>query len=180
MNPLEKLPILIAATPVWEWTGWDLGLSGVRGGSGSMEGTSPITVSLSTHLVRTKMASLDLEREQKEVCRRFGATWLGCPPDSKVGISKNVEPGIFPLNGFREPPSGGTAGWYIWAGEVLSTDPNFFQPLHVVHLTNRCPVVLQYLGLPPGWRFLLANKYEDVWYDASLLGKSDWDKVSKP
>jgi len=23
MNPLEPLPTLIAATPLWEWTGWD-------------------------------------------------------------------------------------------------------------------------------------------------------------
>ena len=25
------------------------------------------------------------------------------------------------------------------------------------------------LALPPGWRFLLAPDYEDVWYDPSLL-----------
>jgi hypothetical protein len=25
------------------------------------------------------------------------------------------------------------------------------------------------LGLPPGWRFLIAPGYLDVWYDASLL-----------
>jgi|SRR6267143_183156 len=126
------------------------------------------------------MAGLDLERQQKEVCRRFGATWFGCAPDLKVGVSKNVKTGIFPLNGFREPPSDDTSGWYVWAGEALSTDPNFFQPLHAVHLTNRCPVVLNYVGLPPGWRFLLAAKYEDVWYDASLLDKSDSEKPSTP
>jgi hypothetical protein len=26
-----------------------------------------------------------------------------------------------------------------------------------------------YLALPPGWRFLIAPDYEDVWFDESLL-----------
>src|SRR2546426_6037044 len=97
------------------------------------------------------MASLDLERQQKEVCRRFGTTWFGCSPDLKVGISQNVNTGTFPLNGFREPPSGGTAGGDIWGGEGLSTHPKFFEPLHRVYLMKRWPGVLPYLGLPPRW-----------------------------
>ena len=28
---------------------------------------------------------------------------------------------------------------------------------------------LPYLGLAPGWRFLIAPGYEDVWYDEKLL-----------
>ena len=32
-----------------------------------------------------------------------------------------------------------------------------------------CPEVLEFLGLPPGYRFLLAIDYVDVWYDPSLL-----------
>ncbi|WP_459166268.1 hypothetical protein [Sinorhizobium meliloti] len=26
--------------------------------------------------------------------------------------------------------------------------------------------------MPPGWRFLIANGYEDVWYDETLLSPS--------
>src|SRR2546426_6065158 len=104
------------------------------------------------------MASLDLERQQKEVCRRFGTTWFGSSPDLKVGISQNVNTGTFPLNGFREPPSGGTAGWDILAGEGLSTHPNLFQTLHVVQLLKRGPGVLPYLGLPPRRRVFLSDK----------------------
>lgn len=62
-----------------------------------------------------------------------------------------------------------TTGWYIWAGEEFSTDPDFFVPLHVKHLNEWCPVVLKYLSLAPGWRFLVTNDYEDVWQDKSLL-----------
>src|SRR2546426_9511691 len=117
------------------------------------------------------MASLDTERQQKEVCRRFGATWFGCLPDLKVGISKNVKPGIFPLNGLREPPSGDTTGWYIWAGEVWSTDPSFFQPLHALHLTNRCPAVLKYVGLPPGLAVLTCRQVRGRLVRCDLAGQ---------
>src|SRR6266567_6634911 len=62
-----------------------------------------------------------------------------------------------------------TSGWYIWAGEQLSDDPDFFVPLHVEHLAMSCPAAIPYLALPPGWRFLVAPGYEDVWPDQSLL-----------
>lgn len=75
-----------------------------------------------------------------------------------------------PLNGLRRSPHADTTGWYIWAGEELSDDPDFFVPLHVEHLADWCPEVIKYLGLPPGWRFLTDRAdYEDVWKDESLL-----------
>jgi hypothetical protein len=46
---------------------------------------------------------------------------------------------------------------------------DFFVPTHAAHLTEYRPICLPYLALPPGWRFLLAPGYEDVWYDESLL-----------
>lgn len=55
------------------------------------------------------------------------------------------------------------------AGEILSKAPDFFVPLHIGHLKDWYPSVLKYLGLPPGWRFLIAPGYEDVWFDAGLL-----------
>src|SRR5262249_4805049 len=33
--------------------------------------------------------------------------------------------------------------------------PNFFVPLHVSHLAEWCPAALKFLGLAPGWRFLI-------------------------
>ena len=41
--------------------------------------------------------------------------------------------------------------------------------MHLEHLFGRCQRVLPYLALPPGWRFLIADGYEDVWRDDSLL-----------
>jgi hypothetical protein len=40
----------------------------------------------------------------------------------------------------------------------------------VSHLGDWCPTAIPYLGLPPGWRFLIASDHEEVWFDESLLG----------
>ena len=110
-----------------------------------------------------------IENEQKEVCEKYGVAYCPSPPDMKLGIALNVREGVMPINGLRHPPEGDTTGWYIWAGEELSNAPDFFKPLHVEHLSEWCPQVHKYLGLPPGWRFLVAGDYEDGWYDESLL-----------
>jgi hypothetical protein len=106
----------------------------------------------------------------KEICKKYGVSYCRGPLNLKVGISENVKAGVFPVNGLRHPPQGDTTGWYIWAGgEIPQDDLNFFSPLHVIHLEERCPDIIKYLGLPPGWRFLFAPDYEDVWEDISLL-----------
>ena len=111
----------------------------------------------------------DLYKLQLETCEKHGADFVASPAHPKVGISKNVKENVYPLNALRHPVEGETSGWYIWAGEELFTDADFFVPLHVSHLPKWCPEILPYLGLPPGWRVLLAPGYEDVWFDASLL-----------
>jgi hypothetical protein len=111
----------------------------------------------------------DIIKEQQELCRRYGIEWMPSPDNLKVGIARNVGTGLLPLNGLRHPPQGDTTGWYIWAGEEFSSAPDFFEPLHVAHLQERCPAILRLLGLPPGWRFLTAEDYIDVWEDPKLL-----------
>jgi hypothetical protein len=112
---------------------------------------------------------MDYNREQKEICERYNVQFIDAPEFLKVGISINVKEGIQPINGLRHPPEGDTSGWYIWAGENFSDDPNFFVPLHIEHLKNWCPDVIKYLGLPPGTRFRIAPGHEDIWEDKSLL-----------
>lgn len=106
---------------------------------------------------------------QKALCAKHEAEFCCSPSDLKVGIATNVREGAAPINGFRHPQEGDTTGWYIYAGEELSDDPDFFKPLHVEHLDKWCPQIIKYLGLPPGWRFLIAGDYEDVWFDENLL-----------
>lgn len=94
------------------------------------------------------------------------------PPSagSILGVARDVSNGRWPINGLRHRIDETTCGWYLWAGEgEINQDPDYFQPLHVEHLLDRCPQVLPYLGLPPGWRFLIAPGYHDTWNDPGLL-----------
>jgi hypothetical protein len=106
--------------------------------------------------------------KQREVCTRAGAAFDPPAAMEKVGIALQTL-NLLPLNGLRLRPENGTCGWYIWGGEERSQEDDFFQPLHVCHLEERCSEVIPYLGLPPGYRFLLAPTYEDIWRDEALL-----------
>ena len=112
---------------------------------------------------------MDFNQEQELICRKYKTSFLETALGLKVGISLNTKSGLQPLNGLRVAPIGDTSGWYIWAGEELSEDPDFFVSVHAIHLAEYCPDLMKYLGLPPGWRFLIAPDYEDVWEDNHLL-----------
>ena len=109
-----------------------------------------------------------IEKQQKEVCLKYGSVFVATEQDAKIGIAIDTI-GNSPLNALRHPLEGGTCGWYIWGGEELSEDPDFFQPLHVSHLKDKCAAIEKYLGLAPGWRVLVSGEYEDVWYDEKLV-----------
>jgi hypothetical protein len=89
---------------------------------------------------------------------------------SKLGLALTTV-GAKPIHGLRHPSTESTCGWYIWCGNSkISDDPDFFSPLHVEHLAQFLPLAVEYLELPPGYRFLIdGENYEDVWFDASLL-----------
>lgn len=110
-----------------------------------------------------------ITNDQIVICGKYGAECQ--PPDAelKLGVSDNFFTGVLPLNGLRHPQELDTCGWYLWAGEEMSEAEDFFKPMHVHHLEERCPSIVKFLALPPGSRFLLAGDYEDVWFDATLL-----------
>jgi hypothetical protein len=112
---------------------------------------------------------MDVAHSQREICQKYGAECVPLDLGLKLGVSENFFSGELPINGLRHPPEGNTCGWYLWAGEELSDAEDYFKPMHVSHLAERCPEVIPYLGLPAGWRFLTAGEYEDVWFDEKLL-----------
>jgi len=106
---------------------------------------------------------------QEEVCARFGVAGKPPRPGERLGIALSTL-GQLPINGLRIHLDG-TCGWFIWAGGEASTDPDFYQPLCVDHIADYLPSVEPYLSLPPGYRFLIADGYEDVWFDSVLLSE---------
>jgi hypothetical protein len=115
------------------------------------------------------MDQAEISAAQRAICARYGVRAVPAPFDLKVGIATNVLTGLQPISGLRHDPKGDTTGWYIWAGAGMSSDPRFFEPLHVEHLTDWCAVVIPSLQLPPGYRFQIAPDHEDVWFDPSLV-----------
>ena len=111
----------------------------------------------------------DIREAQEAVCRRYGATFTPTDETYKLGMSVSAMQCEAPLNGLRHPPESGTSGWFVWGRETLSNHPDFFKSIHVYHAQELCCAVLPYLGLPPRWRFLIADGHEDVWFDEALL-----------
>ena len=105
----------------------------------------------------------------KTICEWAGVKPIKPEEGSKLGIAIYTI-GKNPINGLRHPPEKETNGWYIWCGDEFSNDDDFFSPLHVEHLKDYLPEVIEYLNLPPGYRFLIDGKnWEDVWFDEELL-----------
>lgn len=107
-----------------------------------------------------------------DVAARYDAGRSPVLPDEMVGVARDVATGILPINGLRHRPAGRSCGWCIGAGNDFSSAAYYFEPRHVEHLGPVGRWVRPYLELPPGWRFLIAPDYEDVWFDARLLRPS--------
>ena len=111
----------------------------------------------------------DFKSEQIELCKKYNVEFQPIDYGLRIGISDNFFFDILPFNGLRHPPEYDMCGWYLWAGEQFSEDKDFFKSLHLYHLAERRPDLMKFLALPAGWRFLVANDFEDVWFDKSLL-----------
>lgn len=115
----------------------------------------------------------ETQNAQRAMCAQHGQIPRLPTGESMCGVSIGVGTVQAPLNGLRHPEADGSNGWYLWSGESLEKDPAFFEPVHYKHMAEREPAVLPYMALPPGWRFLIADGHEDVWFDETLLSPSD-------
>ena len=106
---------------------------------------------------------------QSKICARYGTVYFPSSASLKVAIAESIRGGDLPLYGQRRPPEGDTSGWYIWAGEYAEVE-DVFKPLHISHIETWTPLALKFLGLPPGWRFLVTPDFEKVSHDESLWG----------
>ncbi|MDV6168158.1 hypothetical protein R1T16_06955 [Flavobacterium sp. DG1-102-2] len=110
-----------------------------------------------------------MNRFSQYICEKYNVEHSPVEENSIIEISKSVREGIMPMDGLRHPVEGNSNGWYIWAGD-FSEATDFFEPIHASHLKDINQNIIRYLGLPPGYRFLMTNDgYEDVWEDKTLL-----------
>lgn len=107
--------------------------------------------------------------EQMAICKRFGSVVTPSPPNLKVGIALSTLNRL-PITAVRHRVENDTCGWYIWGGDY-SPEPDFYQPLHLAHVPDYCPLIVPYLALAPGWGVMLAPGFEDIWFDEALLHK---------
>jgi len=113
----------------------------------------------------------EIQKQQKLICNKLQVDWSPVDINTLIAFNDSLFSVTNPINGLRHPKQEIIDGWYLWSGvEIDQTDNNFFRPIHVGHLIEKRPLVLKYLGLPPGWRFQIDDKgYEDIWFDASIL-----------
>lgn len=111
-----------------------------------------------------------MSNKQKDFCKQIKVDCLLTDGEDIIGVADDIkDQKRLPINGLRHIPETGTCGWFIWSGEVLSSETDFFKPQHVRHLLEVQPEIEKFFGLPPGWRFLYTPTYEDVWFDPQLL-----------
>ena len=110
---------------------------------------------------------MSILEQQIEICQKYNVQALVPELNEKLGIALSTLDKQ-PINGVRHKIENGTCGWYIWCGDELSEDKDFFKPLHVNHINNYLPIIEKYLALPVGYRFIVASDYEDIWYDESI------------
>jgi hypothetical protein len=113
----------------------------------------------------------DIQQQQQAICKTLNVTWTPISINSMIAFNESLLSDTKPINGLRHPGTETIAGWYLWSGgDIPQQDDEFFKPVHVVHLLHDRPIVLKYLGLPPGWRFQIDdNGYEDIWFDKAIL-----------
>ena len=102
-------------------------------------------------------------RSPQEICAAYGSDFVPPAPLDKVAVALNTldQP---PLNARRVSPERGACGWYVWGGEGggRSRAAGFFQTLQVAHLLERCPQIIPFLALAPGWRVRLTEQGPDI------------------
>ncbi|WP_018607869.1 immunity protein Imm33 domain-containing protein [Uliginosibacterium gangwonense] len=104
---------------------------------------------------------------QIAVCQRYTSQAVAPPANTRIGVAL-ASIGQNPIYGVRFAPEDDMAGWFIWCGEH-SDAVDFYQSVHVSHLDELLPLVLPYLALAPGHRFIIDHEgYEDVWLDPDI------------
>jgi hypothetical protein len=108
----------------------------------------------------------EIEKSQLEICQEYGVNRVLLDFKLKLSVSEDFfSSSEVLINGFRRSPEGNTCGWFLWKGEEMSDSEISFRQINVTYLIGHCHQVIPYLGLPTGWRFLVAGGHGRAWPD---------------
>ncbi|MFC7422037.1 hypothetical protein ACFQNF_19445 [Iodobacter arcticus] len=102
-------------------------------------------------------------QKQIDICKKNCSAITPYSLEEMVAVAiKTI--GKNPTVGMRNIPNDGeNVTWFFYCGEN-SEDPDFYQTMHIEHLTDYLPNVFDYLCLEPGFSFIIdGNGYQDVW-----------------
>lgn len=133
---------------------------------------------------------MNRQDQQKRLCEEYRAEYLPTPDESLVVVDRRLlEPqgasGGFlrrrflgmpqMMRGMRHPPDTTddgqlVSGWWIWFGDKRPRGfEKHYKTVHAAHLPQSLGTVVEFLGLAPGWSFMINEVSRDVWWDDSLL-----------
>ncbi len=101
----------------------------------------------------------------EDVCLRCGSQCRFIDEETMVAIAASTI-GNSPVYGVRLEAAPGAVEWFLWCGEHRD-DVDFYAPYHAKHLVEMLPLVVPYLALEPGFKFIVDDAgYEDVWRES--------------
>jgi len=117
---------------------------------------------------------------QQEVCARNGVVHVAVPQHAHVNVTSKLLEGTHFVYGLRLAPTDDRTGWFFWTEELFPPLPRF-SAIQVAEFEERWPEVIKFLGLPPGWRFVVDGYgYEREWEDRSFLNEEHVARASAP
>lgn len=114
---------------------------------------------------------MSIELEQRKCCEHFDAEFTSIEDTQMVAISEGIYEGVVPVEGVRYPSPNHMSGWWHTTDDY---DGNIdsIKTVHFSHIIEKRPELAIYMGLPNGYRFLLGNKEESVWFDEKVANES--------
>ncbi|MNR35106.1 hypothetical protein D3C85_1529280 [compost metagenome] len=105
-------------------------------------------------------------KRQIDICKKYGSRVIPYSLEDMVAVAlETIDKS--PIVGMRYIlDAGDNVSWFFYCGEN-SDDDDFYRTMHVGHLGEFVPEVIDYLCLEPGYRFVIDREgYEDVWKSA--------------
>jgi len=104
-------------------------------------------------------------KHQQQICEKYHSPFEALKANEMIAVALGSI-GKMPIYGIRNiSTEHETVSWFIYCGE-FSEQEDFFQPIHAEHLKDKLAIIIPYLALAQGYRFIIDDQgYEDVWFE---------------